>query len=225
MRTDSAIALKEQQALSLLVAITASAALALTYLIAVRTPLGQALDTRIMLAVSARLDGQAWPSEVLALVSPRSVVVASAVLTAITAVWRGGTTALKVLATVVGTILAAALLKAVLVRPEFLDQATNSLPSGHVAAVAGVAAAATIAAPAIHRGWTALIGATATTITGIATLALQWHRPSDVAAAVLLAVFVWALVNTLPRRTTRSMSRGPQRNCGYGHPVTINAHQ
>ena len=211
MKTDSVTALKEQQALSLLVALTASATLALTYVIAVRTPLGQALDTRIMLAVSARLGGRAWPTAVLSLVSPRSVIIATAALTAAAALGRGRVTALKVLATVAGTVLAATLLKAVLVRPEFFDQATNSLPSGHVAAAAGLAAAATIAVPAIHRGWIALLGAAATAITGTATLALQWHRPSDVVAAGLLAVFVWALVNTLPRRTTQFAQKDAAR--------------
>lgn len=93
-------------------------------------------------------------------------------------------------ATAVGTILAAVALKATLARPAYFDELANSFPSGHVAAVAGLAAGATIAAKRTWRVLVALIGLCAIAITGLATAALQWHRPSDVLASALLAVIV-----------------------------------
>lgn len=177
----------------LLLAIVGATSFALTYLVAVRTSVGQVFDTRAMLEVSSALAGQTWTATVLALISPLSVVVAVMSIAGVAALWRGRRAAVRVLATTGGTIAGAALLKTVLARPEFLDGAGNSLPSGHVAAVAALAVAITLAVPAIHRGWVAILGFAATGITGLATLALQWHRPSDVMAAMLLAITVGGL--------------------------------
>jgi membrane-associated phospholipid phosphatase len=99
---------------------------------------------------------------------------------------------------VVGTVAGAAALKAVLVRPALLDGTANSLPSGHVAAVAGLAAALALVCAPTGRVLVAVAGLGAVATTGLATLALAWHRPSDVVASGLLAVGVAAVAGAVP---------------------------
>jgi hypothetical protein len=62
-----------------------------------------------------------------------------------------------------------------------------------VAAVAGLAAAAAaVATPRSHPAVIA-VGLTIVGLTGLATIALQWHRPNDVIASLLLALGVAAI--------------------------------
>lgn len=178
---------------AVLAASLAMIAIAATYLLAVRTSIGQQADTRTMLAVARALAGQTWTGHLLSLVTPASVVTAAVVIAALAGIGRGTHVAVNVLITASGTILGAVVLKALLVRPQFLDQAANSLPSGHVAAVAGLAVAATLAVPPTYRRLVATLGAVVTAMTGVATLAQLWHRPSDVIAAGMLAVAVGAI--------------------------------
>lgn len=69
----------------------------------------------------------------------------------------------------------------------------NTLPSGHTTAAASVAVALLLVVPPRVRPWAAVVGATYTTATGVSTLVGQWHRPSDVVAAVLV-VLMWSAV-------------------------------
>lgn len=183
---------------ALSVAFLAAAGLAFTYLIAVRTASGQQLDTRVMLDVSAALAGQTWTSTWLSLVSPWTVLAAAAALTLAAGALRGTRAAFAVLSVSAGTIGGAALLKAILIRPEFLDDSTNSLPSGHVAAIAGLSVAAIFAVTPRYRPAVAMLSAVGVGLTALATLALQWHRPSDVLAATLLAVMIGAFTIAVP---------------------------
>lgn len=67
----------------------------------------------------------------------------------------------------------------------------NSLPSGHTTAAASVAAVAVLVTPPRWRWLAALAGWGYAGGTGLATIVNGWHRPSDVAAA-LLVVLAWA---------------------------------
>lgn len=206
----------------LLTALTSAAALAFTYVCAVRTPIGQALDTRAMLVIASHLSTQTWTATLLGLVTPLSVAAATLALAGLATLRSGHRSAFDVVAIVSATVLSATVLKDLLVRPEFLGDAGNSLPSGHVAAIAGLTLAAATSAPPIHRAWVAILGVTATGLTGIAVIAQQWHRPSDVLAAALVAAIVGALVATLPRglstRAARAM-RAPEREVALGRSV------
>src|SRR6185503_6696111 len=107
----------------------------------------------------------------------------------------------------VGANLTTQVLKnAVFVRPDLGVEASygNTLPSGHTTAAASVAAALLLVVPPRVRPWAAVLGAGYTTATGVSTLIGQWHRPSDVVAAVLV-VLAWtaiacALVALTPAR-------------------------
>jgi len=170
----------------------AAAALSLTYVLAVWTRAGQALDTHAMVLTAQYLAGAGWTDGLLDLISPGSVALALVVLGGLVWVLDGAVTAVAATATAVGTILGAAALKALLIRPALLDDAANSLPSGHVAAVAGLAAGAALAASRSTRTLVVIAGVAAVAVTGLATSALEWHRPSDVLASALLAVLMAA---------------------------------
>ncbi|GAA3793733.1 hypothetical protein CSO01_25990 [Cellulomonas soli] len=90
----------------------------------------------------------------------------------------------------------------------------NTLPSGHTTAAASVAVALLLVVPPRVRPWAALLGAAYTTATGVSTLVGQWHRPSDVVAAVLV-VLAWsagvcALVALDQRPTSTSTGMLPR---------------
>ena len=70
----------------------------------------------------------------------------------------------------------------------------NTLPSGHTTVAASVGAALLIVAPPRVRPLVAVAGAVWTATTGVSTLVGQWHRPSDVVAAVLVVLGWTALV-------------------------------
>lgn len=102
--------------------------------------------------------------------------------------------AAQVVILVAGANLTTQVLKhVVLDRPPLLDVARadiNTLPSGHTTVAASVAAGLLIAVPRRWRPLVALAGAAYTAATGVSTLVGQWHRPSDVVAAVLV-VLAW----------------------------------
>jgi membrane-associated phospholipid phosphatase len=173
-----------------LVALSAAAGLAATYYLAVRTRTGQVLDTRAMDLTAQALLGAHWTETLLALISPATVSLAITALGVLAWAFKGATAAVEATCTAVGTILAAIVLKAVLERPMFFDTGANSLPSGHVAAVAGVAAAVALLTSRAARPIVIATGAGAVALTGVATLALGWHRPSDVLASALVAIGV-----------------------------------
>lgn len=82
----------------------------------------------------------------------------------------------------------------VLDRPALLDVPRadiNTLPSGHTTVAASIAAGLLIAVPRRWRPVVAVAGAAYTAATGVSTLVGQWHRPSDVVAAVLV-VLAWS---------------------------------
>lgn len=190
--------------IDVLVVMYAAAALTVTYLLAVRTRAGQTFDTRAMTVVARSLDGVNWAATLLTVISPGTVLLATALLALAAWAGRGASVGVIAAVTAAGTILVAVALKSTLDRPLYFDGLANSFPSGHVSAVAGLAAGATFAVQRTWRVLVALVGLVAVAMTGLATLALQWHRPSDVLASVLLAVIVaLAAKSWLARRAWR----------------------
>jgi membrane-associated phospholipid phosphatase len=171
----------------------------LLYLVFVGTPTGQHVDEELMKWVSATVSSHGWAELILAWVSAGSVLLVAAALVGTTAALRGPLRALSCALAAGATVTAAELLKLTLARPSFLAEPTmNSFPSGHVAAVAGLAAALLIALPARRRRVVALLVVMpAVGLTGMATVVLQWHRPTDVLGSVLLAVVVGGLTTML----------------------------
>lgn len=96
---------------------------------------------------------------------------------------------------IVGSNVTTQLLKHVLERPDFVNEANvftfNSLPSGHTTVATSLAAALVLAVPPRARPFAANIGALYATGIASMTLAAGWHRPSD-AIAAFAVVGAWA---------------------------------
>jgi membrane-associated phospholipid phosphatase len=178
---------------SLRVAGSALATTVVLYLAAVWTLPGQLLDQQLMVSVAAVLATSDWTDTVLWLVSPVSVAYLALLVALGAGLARGARAAMAAITTIGATLAIAEVGKAVLNRPSWIDTAADSLPSGHVAAVAALAAGAVVAAPRALRQLVATAGAAAVLLTGVATMAEEWHRPSDVLAAALIAVAVAGL--------------------------------
>lgn len=176
-------------------ALWAAAGLVGVFLIFVRTESGQLVDDAAMRGIATVVAEHDWAQLVLDSVSALSVAAFATTLTIITALARGNRRAVAVALTGAGTLLVAEVLKVVLVRPALLGEAgSNSFPSGHVAAVAGLAAAVLLAVPSAVRWALAVtVLAPAVAMTGLATVVLEWHRPSDVLGSILVAATVGGL--------------------------------
>ena len=204
---------------SRLAATVAACGVLMTYVLAVLTPVGQSIDSSAMSAVAAAVTSHRWAVLLLGHLSAVTVIVLTAVLTGLAAALAGARRAGAVALTPVVTVFAAQALKMVLARPALSSAsaaatATNSLPSGHVAAVAGLSVAAVLAVDRSLRVTVAVIGTLTVAITGLATVTLEWHRPSDVVAAALLAVSVGALAELLTSRRSGTAERPGERVAG-----------
>jgi membrane-associated phospholipid phosphatase len=157
-----------------------------------------------MAAVMVRVGDAPWAVGLLEVVSASTVLASTCVLGAAALALRGPAAAVATISSVGLTLAGSEVLKHVLVRPAWLDDAANSLPSGHVSAVAALAAAAWLVAPATLRPVLTVLGTAAVAATATATLALGWHRPSDALASVVLAV-------GLAVATARAADRGGQQ--------------
>jgi membrane-associated phospholipid phosphatase len=161
----------------------------------VASPLGQRAD-QLALEGAARGQNTLWElaEPVLGVVS-NSFIGLGLAAAVILALARGRWwLAVQVAILVGGANLTTQVLKhAVLDRPALLDVPRadiNTLPSGHTTVAASIAVGLLIAVPRRWRPVVAVAGAAYTAATGVSTLIGQWHRPSDVAAAILV-VLAW----------------------------------
>lgn len=137
-----------------------------------------------------RLDDQA--DSLLATVSVPMVAVIIAVVLIIGVLrgrWLAGVAAAVA---VVGANVTTQVLKSqVLQRDDLLGlgvwNGTNTLPSGHTTVAAAALVGLLLVVPPTMRSLTTAFGVVAVSAYGLATLINSWHRPSDVAAAVLVA--------------------------------------
>lgn len=130
---------------------------------------------------------------VLGLVSVAGLATATAVIAVLAFTRRRVDLAIGAVLLVVGANVTTQFVKyRGLERPDLgIDtRAFNSLPSGHTTVAASLAVALVLVVPARLRAVSALLGAGATVIIGVLTLAAGWHRPSDVVAA-LFVVGAW----------------------------------
>lgn len=170
----------------------AALAFVLLYLVGVWTPVGQQLDDAAMSWTATAVSEDGWARALLTWVSAGSVLLIGAGLTALTAVTRGPRAAVVGALSGALVLLGAKVLKLALTRPDFgVQTLANSFPSGHVAAVTGLAVVLLLAAPAGAWRRVAMLGAApVVAVTGLATVVLEWHRPSDVLGSALLGVVV-----------------------------------
>jgi membrane-associated phospholipid phosphatase len=117
------------------------------------------------------------------------------------------------------------LLKRVLLERPDLDVGyvlDNSLPSGHTTVVLSLVAAALLVAPHRTRLAIATAGALAVTVTGASTVVAEWHRPSDVLAAMLV-VPVWTALVVLVLGWNASDTAPPRHSRWHGAVAVVGA--
>ncbi len=168
--------------------------LAVLYLVFVRTHAGQRVDEAVLAGRLASPRARTAANDLLTTISGGSVAVVLALLAGQALVRRRIALAVVALAVILGAVATTEVLKHLLLtRPDFVRSPIprNSFPSGHTTTAFAVGIAAALAAP---PRWRRLVAAGAFlygTAIGVATIAAGWHRPSDVASA-LLVVTGWA---------------------------------
>lgn len=192
----------------------------------VATAAGQRVDQLVMTgALHGRTRLWRLAEPVLEPVSVTFVAVVLGVAVVIAVLRRRWTMAFAVAVLVGGANLTTQVVKYWLLdRPDLGEAANygNTLPSGHTTVAVSVSAALLFVVPPRGRPWVAVLGVLYATATGWSTLIGQWHRPSDVVAAVLVTV-AWfavacALLVLVPARestATRLIAvGGPARGSG-----------
>lgn len=190
----------------------ASVAVAL-YFVTTRT--GQLLDQRAF--DGARLGQRTVAPFTLSLLDAIPIIgvaIALAVAISITLIRRN----IRVLIVALSAAAAANVLTQV-VKHVLLDRpdlgvagfAANSLPSGHTTLAASSALVVFLVSSPHSRPFVGAIGALFTTVVGVSTLANQWHRPSDVIAAVFLVALCGCLAGLVLIRS-RFTSDAPERD-------------
>jgi len=171
-----------------------AAGLVVLYLVFVRTHAGQRVDEAALAGRLASPRARAAASDLLTTISVGSVALVLALLAGQALVRRRLALAVVALAVILGAVSTSELLKhALLMRPELVASPIpqNSFPSGHTTTAFAVGVAAALAAPIRWRRLAAAGAFLYGTAIGVATIAAGWHRPSDVAGA-LLVVTGWA---------------------------------
>jgi len=180
-----------------LVLLAAAAAFSvwLAYRALVLSTTGQRLDQFAMVeSMQAAPTSADHLRDLMQAVSVPSIAVAVGVLAAIAVKRSRPDLAVAAAATVVGANVTTQALKHWLVRPDLLGLGSaNSFPSGHVTVVASLAAGALLVIPRRAQPTVAVLGVVATAVTAVATVALGWHRPSDVIGAIGV-VTAWAAI-------------------------------
>jgi membrane-associated phospholipid phosphatase len=184
-----------------------------TYLVFVTTASGQYADERALVAALRLVRYDGIPSSAVSVLDnlPAAVGIACAVGVVLCMIVRR--TLLGPLVATAGGLLAIVLTQAlkrgILERPSLGVSEANvvSFPSGHTTvAAAGVMALLLSLGPALRPVW-GCIGAFVAGAAGISTVALGWHRPSDVVGALLLVaicgVVAASVVSVLEDRRDR----------------------
>ena len=199
----------------MLLAATAVFTVWLTYRALVTSTTGQRLDQFAMVeSMQAAPTSADRLRDLMQAVSVPSIAVAVGVLAAVAITRSRPALAVAAAATVIGANVTTQALKQWLVRPDLLDlgsQNVNSFPSGHVTVVASLAAGALLVMPRRAQPTVAGLGVVATAVTAVGTVALGWHRPSDVIGAVGV-VTAWTAITAAwvsGRRSTPAVPSTP----------------
>jgi membrane-associated phospholipid phosphatase len=178
-----------------------------TYVIAVRTARGQALDLTALRGASIQVRPVFRVARgVLGTISVASLAVVFAVLFGVALIQGKRRLAFVVGAMVFASVGTTELLKRVLLtRPPLAQLSTgetsvNTLPSGHSTIAMIFVVAMLFVVPRKWQGAVALIGAPFAVAVGISTVIQHWHRPSDVIAAwFVVATFSFSTLIVLGR--------------------------
>jgi membrane-associated phospholipid phosphatase len=166
-------------------------ALAVLYVVAVRTGWGQRLDNAALAGRTSRPAVQRATARLLDTITLSSLVL-GAIAISLIAVARQrihlAVTAGALL--LVGNVTAQVLKDRVLARPSLVspDPLGPSFPSGHATVAMSLAVALFLVVPARMRAATAIGGLLYACAVGTGTVTAGWHRPSDVMGGYLVAI-------------------------------------
>lgn len=169
-------------------------ALVAVYVVFVHTHAGQRIDEAALHGRLASFRARDAADQLLTTISVGSLALVLVVLAGQALLRRQVALAVVAVVVVLGAVMLTEVLKhLVLVRPDLVPSSIdrNSFPSGHTTTAFAVGIAATLAAPPRWRRAVAAAALLYGTAIGIATIAAGWHRPSDVAGAMLI-VTGWA---------------------------------
>ncbi|MFS0702528.1 phosphatase PAP2 family protein [Cellulomonas sp. 179-A 4D5 NHS] len=180
-----------------LVAVVAVLGIVATWRVFVETWAGQWTEEAVLRGAEYG-QGALWTvaEPVLDVVSVSYIALVLVAAMLIALVRRRWALAIQVVVLVAGSNVTTQLIKRIVTdRPDLgvPGPEMNALPSGHTTAAASVSAVLVLVVPPRVRPWAAALGAGYTAATGVSTLVGQWHRPSDVIAAVLVVLF-WTCV-------------------------------
>jgi len=180
---------------ALLVMVLSAFGLAAIVLTALNSSTGQSVDDAAMNAVTATNSAEITVLGVLGNVSIGAILTIAVICVAIALLRRRFRLAVGALTIIAGSNVTTQALKHVLDRPDLGVgfHLANSLPSGHTTVVTSAVAALLLVLPAGTRPLMAFVGTAAVGVTGLSTVVAGWHRPADVAAA-LLVVLLWTSI-------------------------------
>jgi membrane-associated phospholipid phosphatase len=186
------------------------------YLLFVRSYMGQLVDERAFAGADAAQGGIVDIGRgFLDLLPALSVGIAAVLGVIIVVVRRNWLVFITAVTAVAAANVSTQVLKyVILARPErgVDDGLSNSLPSGHTTVAASAALAIYLLVAPRYRPLVAVIGSSYALVAGAATLVNQWHRPSDVIAALLVVAF-WGCGAGFVLATShaRTVAPGPSR--------------
>lgn len=170
------------------------------YVLGVRTSLGQSIgDAAYLGRLSESRTLRMIDRRVLEAIDLRVFLLGAIVLLLVAAIrrhWRAG---LVITGTFLASILAAELLKAVLVRPVLATEmeslmgqkgGLNTFPSGHATFVTALVLGLICLSSVRARAWVAIVGVGAIVLITGGVVTAGWHRPSDAIAGIALAT-IW----------------------------------
>lgn len=210
----------------LLLAAACAAGVAAVYAVAVRTEAGQRADDAVRGGLSRGEAPAVYDatSDLLATISVSSLALLGLAIMALALLRGRPGLALAAGALVIGANVTTQLLKRELPRPDLLGAGGpgGSYPSGHVTVAVSLAAALVLVAPPAARWGAVALGTAYAGGVGIAVIALDWHRPSDVLGAQLVAVG-WAGLAAAALAAGPRRRRGPARAPSRGAIVATGA--
>lgn len=165
------------------------------YLLAVHTAVGQRIDTHLRGGILRDENPVAYAatSDLLDTISVWSLALMGGAVMGIAVARRRPHLAVGVGVLVLAANVTTQLLKRYLPRPDLVPDLWSepgSYPSGHVTVAMSLAMALILVTPATLRMMAAVIGSVYALGVGVAVIALDWHRPSDVLGAYLV-VTAW----------------------------------
>jgi len=184
-------------AITSLIVVACSAALVLLARYAVGSVSGQRVDSAAMDSVDGSTATMMTLLDGLGSISIGTAAVGLVLCVVLAVARRQYAQAVGAVALVAGANITTQVLKyQVIDRPDLGvgDVVPNGLPSGHATVVASLVLAALLVAPRALRAPLAALGTAATVITGASTVVADWHRPSDVLAALLVSLIWGALI-------------------------------